>query len=92
MERLEEVVVRASPQELAVLARLYCVQGWPHVSLTLGEVAKVLGRSKPTAKRVCDGLVRRGLLVKVSAYVMFFYPVRDAQIKRGVLRAIGFFD
>lgn len=79
-------------RQLVLLCRLFFHIDYPHVSLTLKEASLILKVSKPTATKVLDSLVSRGVVSKVRGYLTFYYPIRDDEFRKSLFTIIGFGD
>jgi len=89
MNKLEELEL--TPEGLVIMSNLYLNVNYPHNFITLTDVAKLLNVSKATAISVMKELGRKGFILKERGYITFYYPVKDLQIKKGVLTKLGFF-
>ena len=81
-----------SSKELLVLSNLFLSVEYPKSFLTLDDVVGILGCCKATALKTCKSLESLGLVVKVAGFVSFYYPVADDDIRRYLLRKVGFLN
>lgn len=79
-------------KELVLMSNLYLNKDFPHNYMTLEEVADLLQISKATAITLTKELEKKGCITKVKSFISFYYPIRDAAIRRKVLEKLGFFS
>jgi DNA-binding MarR family transcriptional regulator len=84
-------VLELTPKELVIMSNLYLNINYPHNFITLSDAANLLNMSKATTITVMKELDRKGFILKERGYVTFYYPIKNGQIRKGVLAKLGFF-
>lgn len=78
-----------SSKELLILSNLVFNVDYPHCSLTLDDVCRILDCSKATSINLVESLVAKGLLSKVKGFINFYYPVADPELRQLILSRLG---
>lgn len=89
-KNIENKIKKLDSKAILLLGNLFLHEDYPHSFLTQKESAKILNCSNATAVKILKSLCRAGLIVEVKSYINFYFPVKDNEIRRLVLKRIGF--
>lgn len=76
-------------QQLILLSNLYLHKDYPHCFLTLKQASIILERSRTVVKELLNDMFRKGYVTRVRAYVTFYYPVKNDEVRNQLLQKFG---
>ncbi len=88
-ENKQELKLELKHSELILLNHLYLDKDYPFGFLTLRDAAKFLNVSPATMINIIKNLEKKNYILKVKDFVVFIYPVENNELRRLVLKKMG---
>lgn len=82
--------LKINSKQIILLSNLFLNKDYPYCFITIKQAKRILDRSRATVKNLLDDLVSKGYVTKQRAYITFYYPIEDKDIRKQILKRLGF--